>query len=57
MTPSTGSLLVGAGDLIGASLFNSAVADDQPTIDVMNEIGLDASARSATTSSTRAAPT
>ena len=43
VTPSTGSLLVGAGDLIGASLFNSAIADDQPTIDVMNEIGLDAS--------------
>jgi 5'-nucleotidase len=43
VTPSDGSLLVGAGDLIGASLFNSAVANDQPTIDVMNEIGLDAS--------------
>src|SRR5262245_15609046 len=38
VTPSTGSLLVGAGDLIGASLFNSAVAQDQPTIDVLNEI-------------------
>src|SRR6478752_7419359 len=44
VTPSTGSLLVGAGDLIGASLFNSAIAQDQPTIDVMNAIGLDASA-------------
>ncbi|HEY3530120.1 MAG TPA: 5'-nucleotidase C-terminal domain-containing protein [Nocardioides sp.] len=43
VTPSDGGLLVGAGDLVGASLFNSAVADDQPTIDVMNEIGLDAS--------------
>jgi 5'-nucleotidase len=43
VTPSTGTLLVGAGDLIGASLFNSAVAQDQPTIDVLNEIGLDAS--------------
>src|SRR4051812_1284341 len=43
VTPSTGSLLVGAGDLIGASLFNSAVAQDQPTIDVLYEIGLDAS--------------
>jgi len=42
--PSDGALVVGAGDLIGASLFPSAVADDQPTIDVMNEIGLDASA-------------
>ena len=35
---------MGAGDLIGASVFASAVANDQPTIDVMNEIGLDASA-------------
>ncbi len=34
----------GAGDLVGASLFASAVAQDQPTIDVMNAIGLDASA-------------
>ena len=31
------ALLVGAGDLIGASLFASAVPDDQPTIDVMND--------------------
>ncbi len=38
------SLVVGAGDLIGASLFASASAGDQPTIDVMNEVGLDASA-------------
>ena len=29
-------IVVGAGDLIGASTFASAVADDQPTIDVMN---------------------
>src|SRR4051812_34761001 len=36
-------LLLGAGDLIGASLFNSAVQKDQPTIDVMNEMCLDAS--------------
>jgi 5'-nucleotidase len=36
--------ITGAGDLVSASLFASAVADDQPTIDVMNEIGLDASA-------------
>jgi len=43
VTPATGSLLVGAGDLIGASLFSSAVAQDEPTIDVLNEIGLDAS--------------
>ncbi|MFT3853013.1 MAG: 5'-nucleotidase C-terminal domain-containing protein [Ilumatobacteraceae bacterium] len=37
-------LLLGAGDLIGASLFNSAVAQDQPTIDVLNELCLNASA-------------
>ncbi len=43
-TPATNALLVGAGDLIGASLFASAVADDQPTIDVMNQVGMDASA-------------
>ncbi len=43
VTPADGNLLVGAGDLIGASLFTSAVAEDQPTIDVLNEIGLDAS--------------
>ena len=29
-------LVVGAGDLIGASTFASAVANDEPTIDVMN---------------------
>jgi 5'-nucleotidase len=38
------SLIVGAGDLIGASVFASASANDQPTIEVMNEIGMDASA-------------
>ncbi len=38
------SLIVGAGDLIGASVFASAVANDQPTIDVMDEVGMDASA-------------
>ena len=43
-TSLTASRIVGAGDLIGASVFASAVANDQPTIDVMNEIGLDASA-------------
>ncbi|HEY4607578.1 MAG TPA: hypothetical protein VIH06_00170, partial [Ilumatobacteraceae bacterium] len=36
-------LLLGAGDLIGASLFNSAVQHDQPTIDVMNEMCLNTS--------------
>ncbi|WP_205843759.1 bifunctional metallophosphatase/5'-nucleotidase [Nakamurella deserti] len=34
------TLLVGAGDLIGASDFASAVAQDQPTIDVMNALGM-----------------
>src|SRR4051812_29337388 len=38
------TLIVGAGDFIGASLFASAVAQDQPTIDVFNELGLDVSA-------------
>lgn len=38
------TLLVGAGDLIGASEFASAVEQDQPTIDVMNELGLNVSA-------------
>ncbi len=33
-----------AGDNISASLFASAVADDQPTIDVLNALDLDASA-------------
>ncbi|MFV0459276.1 MAG: 5'-nucleotidase C-terminal domain-containing protein [Actinomycetales bacterium] len=42
--PGEPNLLVGAGDLIGASLFASAVDNDQPTIDVMNAVGLDASA-------------
>ncbi len=37
------ALLLGAGDLIGASLFNSAIQQDQPTIDVMNEMCLNAS--------------
>ncbi|WP_245885776.1 ExeM/NucH family extracellular endonuclease [Xylanimonas oleitrophica] len=39
-----GTLFVSAGDNIGASLFASAVADDQPTIDVLNALGMDASA-------------
>ena len=38
------TLLVGAGDLIGASEFASAVDKDQPTIDMFNALGLDASA-------------
>ncbi|MEO9325236.1 ExeM/NucH family extracellular endonuclease [Nocardioides sp. C4-1] len=35
---------VAAGDLIGASTFESFIADDKPTIDVLNEAGLDVSA-------------
>lgn len=35
---------VSAGDNIGASLFASAVQEDQPTIDVLNALDLDASA-------------
>ncbi len=35
---------VSAGDNVGASLFASAVAQDQPTIDVLNALGLQASA-------------
>lgn len=37
------TLLIGAGDLYGASLFASASQQDQPTIDVMNELGIKAS--------------
>ena len=38
------SILLSAGDNIGASLFASSVAQDQPTIDVMNALGFGASA-------------
>jgi 5'-nucleotidase len=38
------SLLISAGDNVSASLFASAVQDDNPTIDVLNALGLDASA-------------
>lgn len=37
-------IVVGAGDLIGASDFASSIAKDQPTVDVLNTIGLEASA-------------
>ncbi|WP_416888251.1 ExeM/NucH family extracellular endonuclease [Microbacterium sp.] len=37
-------LFVSAGDNIGASLFASSVAQDQPTIDVLNALGLEATA-------------
>jgi 2',3'-cyclic-nucleotide 2'-phosphodiesterase (5'-nucleotidase family) len=38
------TLLISAGDNIGASLYASASQQDQPTIDVLNALGLDASA-------------
>lgn len=37
------SLFVGAGDLISASPFNSSVFKDEPTIEVLNAMGLNAS--------------
>ena len=39
-----GTVFVSAGDNIGASLFASATQQDQPTIDVLNALGLEASA-------------
>ncbi|MCX6399386.1 MAG: ExeM/NucH family extracellular endonuclease [Propionibacteriales bacterium] len=38
------TVFVAAGDLIGASTFESFVQKDEPTIDVLNEAGLDVSA-------------
>ena len=38
------TLFVSAGDNIGASTFTSFIQNDQPTIDALNTIGLDASA-------------
>lgn len=38
------TLLLSAGDNIGASLFASSSAKDQPTLDVLNALGLQASA-------------
>jgi 5'-nucleotidase len=38
-----GSLFVGAGDLISASPFNSSVFKDEPTIEVLDAMGLDVS--------------
>ena len=40
--PDTG--FVAAGDLIGASTFESFIQDDEPTIEALNEAGLDVSA-------------
>ena len=38
------TLFLAAGDNVSASLFASAVADDKPTIDVLNALGMNASA-------------
>jgi len=38
------TVFVGAGDLIGASTFTSFIQNDEPTIDALNEIGLETSA-------------
>ncbi|MEL4503419.1 bifunctional UDP-sugar hydrolase/5'-nucleotidase [Luteococcus sp. H138] len=38
------SLVISSGDNVGASLFPSAVQDDNPTLDVLNAMDLDASA-------------
>src|SRR5450756_2533710 len=46
------TVFAAAGDLIGASTFESFIAHDKPTIDALNAAGLQASAV-ATTSSTR----
>ena len=40
---SSASFFVGAGDLMGASPFESSVFKDEPTIEVLNAIGLDVS--------------
>ena len=37
-------IFAAAGDLIGASTFESFVQDDEPTIDALNEMGLEVSA-------------
>jgi 5'-nucleotidase len=37
------TLFLSAGDNVGASLFPSASAEDNPTVDVLNALGLDAS--------------
>jgi 5'-nucleotidase len=38
------TVFAAAGDLIGATTFDSFIAHDKPTIDVFNELGLDVSA-------------
>ena len=38
------TVFVAAGDLIGASTFESFIQDDEPTIDALNAMGLEVSA-------------
>lgn len=38
------TLFLGNGDSIGATVFNSAIQQDEPTLDVLNALGLQASA-------------
>jgi 5'-nucleotidase len=49
------TIVVAAGDLIGATPLLSAAFHDEPTIEAMNQIGLDLSSVG-TTSSTKAQP-
>ncbi|SFO88481.1 5'-nucleotidase [Geodermatophilus dictyosporus] len=42
--PARNTFFVGAGDLVSASPFNSSVFKDEPTIEVLNALGLDFSA-------------
>ncbi|KQB84558.1 hypothetical protein [Corynebacterium oculi] len=49
-------VLTASGDNIGGSPFNSAILDDEPTVEVLNQMGLDATA-GATTSFIRATRT
>ncbi|MGY1803514.1 bifunctional metallophosphatase/5'-nucleotidase [Blastococcus sp. SYSU D00922] len=39
----SGSYFVGAGDLVGATPFESAVFKDEPTIEILNAMGMDVS--------------
>ena len=41
--PGGASYFVGAGDLISASSFESGIFEDEPTIEILNAMGLDAS--------------
>jgi 5'-nucleotidase len=41
--PDAASYFVGAGDLVSASSFESGIFEDEPTIEVLNTMGLDAS--------------